>query len=102
MHLGSLVVAGQSRVELTGGYPGLAEAEHGAAVRSLAALVDDPSPIKVDFGTEAGLFREALAIPVLVCGPGSMAQGHKPDEFVTLDQLARCDRLMDRLIDRLT
>ena len=90
------------RVELTGGYPGLAEAEDGAAVRLLAALVDDPSPIKVDFGTEAGLYREALAIPVLICGPGSMAQGHKPDEFVTLDQLARCDRLMDRLIDRLT
>ena len=42
-----------------------------------------------------------FAIPVLVCGPGSMTQGHKPDEFVTLDQLARCDRLMERLIDRL-
>ena len=90
------------RVELTGGYPGLAEPEDSAAVRSLAALVDDPSPIKVDFGTEAGLYREALAIPVVVCGPGSMSEGHKPDEFVTLDQLERCDRLMDRLIDRLT
>ena len=89
------------RVELTGGYPGLAEPEDGAAVRSLAALLDDPRPTKVDFGTEAGLYREALAIPVLVCGPGSMAQGHRPDEFVTLDQLAQCDRLMDRLIERL-
>ena len=89
------------RVELTGGYPGLSEPEDGAAVRSLAALLDDPRPTKVDFGTEAGLYREALAIPVLVCGPGSMTQGHKPDEFVTLDQLARCDRLMERLIERL-
>ena len=71
-------------------------------MQTLAALLDDPSTIKVDFGTEAGLYREALAIPVLVCGPGSMAEGHKPDEFVTLDQLERCDRLMDRLVDRLT
>jgi acetylornithine deacetylase len=90
------------RVEITGGYPGLDEAEDGPGVRTLAALLDDPSTIKVDFGTEAGLYREALAIPVLVCGPGSMTEGHKPDEFVTLDQLERCDRLMDRLIDRLT
>jgi len=33
----------------------------------------------------------------VVCGPGSMDQGHKPDEFVSVDQMAACDRLMDRL-----
>src|SRR3546814_16504636 len=40
----------------------------------------------VSFGTEGGLYDEA-GIPTVVCGPGSMAQGHKPDEYVALDHL---------------
>ncbi|MHA7772772.1 acetylornithine deacetylase [Roseibium sp. M-1] len=43
----------------------------------------------VAFGTEAGLFQ-ALGMSVVVCGPGSIAQAHQPDEFVTLDQLDKC------------
>jgi acetylornithine deacetylase len=39
----------------------------------------------VAFGTEGGLF-DAAGIPTVVCGPGSMDQGHKPDEFVSLEQ----------------
>ncbi len=89
-------------IEVTGGYPGLSMADNGEPVRALAAILDDPAPIKVDFGTEGGLYHEVLDVPVLICGPGSMDQGHKPDEFVSLDQLARCDRMMERLFDRLT
>ncbi|MER2098767.1 MAG: M20/M25/M40 family metallo-hydrolase, partial [Pseudomonas qingdaonensis] len=48
------------------------------------------------FGTEGGLFDQA-GIPAVVCGPGSMDQGHKPDEYVSVEQLAGCDRLMERL-----
>ena len=44
----------------------------------------------VAFGTEAGLFKGA-GIPTVVCGPGSIEQAHQPDEFVTLEQLARCE-----------
>jgi acetylornithine deacetylase len=44
----------------------------------------------VAFGTEAGLFHRA-GISTVVCGPGHVAQAHQPDEFVTLDQLARCE-----------
>jgi len=47
----------------------------------------------VAFGTEAGLFRNA-GIPTVVCGPGSITQAHQPDEYVTLDQLARCEVFM--------
>ena len=57
--------------------------------------------IKVAFGTEGGLFSNKLDIPTVVCGPGSMAQGHKADEFVTLEQLAACDAMLAALIDRL-
>jgi acetylornithine deacetylase len=38
-------------------------------------------------------------VPAVVCGPGSMDQGHKPDEFIALSQIEACDRMMDRLLD---
>ncbi|WBY00691.1 acetylornithine deacetylase [Ramlibacter tataouinensis] len=47
----------------------------------------------VAFGTEAGLFRNA-GIPTVVCGPGSITQAHQPDEFVSLEQLARCEAFL--------
>lgn len=47
----------------------------------------------VAFGTEAGIFKGA-GIPTVVCGPGSITQAHQPDEYVTLDQLARCEVFM--------
>ena len=48
------------------------------------------------FGTEAGLFKNA-GIPTVVCGPGHIAQAHQPDEYVALDQLARCEAFMRQL-----
>jgi len=50
----------------------------------------------VAFGTEAGLFQRA-GIPTVVCGPGHIAQAHQPDEFVSLEQLARCEQFMQGL-----
>ena len=47
----------------------------------------------VAFGTEAGIFKNA-GIPTVVCGPGSIAQAHQPDEYVTLEQLARCEQFL--------
>ena len=57
---------------------------------------------KVAFGTEGGLFQEQLGLPTVVCGPGSMEQGHKPDEFIAASELAACDRFLSALVDRLT
>lgn len=48
---------------------------------------------EVAFGTEAGIFKRA-GIPTVVCGPGSITQAHQPDEYVTLEQLARCEAFM--------
>ncbi len=50
----------------------------------------------VAFGTEAGLFKSA-GIPTVVCGPGSIVQAHQPDEYVSLEQLARCESFMRAL-----
>ncbi|MEH2492679.1 M20/M25/M40 family metallo-hydrolase [Bradyrhizobium sp. AZCC 2230] len=80
-------------------YPGLATPADSAVVDFLRGLLDEAPLRKVAFGTEGGLFADRLGIPTVVCGPGSMEQGHKADEFIAVDQLAACDRLMERLLD---
>lgn len=52
----------------------------------------------VAFGTEAGLFHRA-GVSTVVCGPGFIGQAHQPDEFVSLEQLARCERYLHALVD---
>ncbi|WP_369958616.1 acetylornithine deacetylase [Pseudomonas benzenivorans] len=79
-------------------YPGLATAPDGEAAELLALLSGRRDFGTVAFGTEGGLFAEA-GIPTVVCGPGSMEQGHKPDEFVTQAQLDGCDGLLVRLAE---
>ncbi len=54
---------------------------------------------KVSFGTEASQFQVA-GVPTVVCGPGSILQAHKPDEFVALEQVARCEKFLQTLIAR--
>ncbi len=54
----------------------------------------------VSFGTEAGMFQKA-GVSAVICGPGSIEQAHKPDEFVTLEQLAACLGMLGRLTERL-
>ncbi len=52
---------------------------------------------KVSFATEAGIFQ-AIGIPTIVCGPGSIEQAHKPNEFVSVEQIRQCESFIDRLI----
>lgn len=83
-------------------YPGLDMAEGEEAVALARAWAGSDPVTKVAFGTEAGVFA-GLGIPTVVCGPGVMAaQGHKPDEYVGLDQLAACDRMLGRVLDHLS
>jgi acetylornithine deacetylase len=53
----------------------------------------------VSYGTEGGLFQQA-GIPAVVCGPGSIVQAHKADEFIALEQLDQCAAFLERLIAR--
>lgn len=81
-------------------FPGLNTPE-GAEITVLAkALAQANATTKVAFGTEAGLIQQA-GIPAVICGPGSIDQAHKPDEYVALSQLALCEAYMDRLDARL-
>ena len=88
-------------IETTHQYPGLDTAADAEVVELAASLTGQRERIKVGFGSEAGLFSSRLGIPSVVCGPGSIDQAHKPDEFVDLDQMRRCDAMLDALLDRL-
>jgi acetylornithine deacetylase len=56
---------------------------------------------KVAYGTEAGLFQSMASIPTVVCGPGDISQAHRPDEFISLEQLRKGSEFFDRLLGRL-
>lgn len=88
-------------VERLWDYPGLGTASDAAVVNFVKGLTGANGTMKVAFGTEGGLFDARLGIPTVICGPGSMAQGHKPDEFVTVEQMGRCEAMMAALLDRL-
>ena len=88
-------------IEITNTYPPLGTAKDAAVVDFVTSLTGKNAIIKVAFGTEGGLFSTELGIPTVVCGPGSMDQGHKPDEYIEMDQLTQCDAMMDALIDRI-
>jgi acetylornithine deacetylase len=75
---------------------GLAVASESEAREIMFELTGVNHADVVAFGTEAGLFQEA-GMSVVICGPGSIAQAHKPDEFIALDQLAACMNMLDRL-----
>ncbi|WP_255012311.1 acetylornithine deacetylase [Roseovarius sp. M141] len=86
----------------TNTYPGLETDPESAIVAFLRDVTGSNDPaIKVAFGTEGGLFHNRLGIATAVCGPGHMAQGHKPDEFIDGAQLDACDAMLARVLDRL-
>jgi acetylornithine deacetylase len=82
-------------------YPGLAIEPGHPAVTLVKSLVGRNDHGKVAFGTEGGLFQGEVGIPTVICGPGSIREAHKPDEFIALDQIGRCEMFLRRLIDRL-
>jgi acetylornithine deacetylase len=88
-------------IEPINAYPGLETATDAEVVRMALDLGARAPLTKVSYGTEAGFFAERWGIPTVVCGPGDMMQGHKPDEFVAESELAACDAMLDRLLDRL-
>ena len=83
------------------GYPGLDTDPAEEVVTLAKALAGENGHTKIAFGTEGGLFSREAGIPTVVCGPGSIEQAHKPDEYISLEQVALCERFMRRLIHHL-
>ncbi|MCC2111781.1 MAG: acetylornithine deacetylase [Hyphomicrobiales bacterium] len=88
----------QSKIttEMRDRVPGLAPEPGSLAERLALRFAKANRTFAVPFGTEAGHFQ-AVGIPTVVCGPGSINQAHAPDEFVTREQLARCQDFLARL-----
>lgn len=87
--------------EVVGNVTGLAAMEDSEAVKLVSDLTGANGTDVVAFGTEAGLFQKA-GIAAVVCGPGSILQAHKPDEYIARDQLVACLAMLDGLGTRLT
>ena len=80
-------------------YPGLKTSATIEAVQFIQKLLPDKTSVgNISFGTEGGLLQQALKCPVVVCGPGDIAVAHKPNEYVSIEQLHRCDIFLDKLL----
>ncbi len=77
---------------------GLAATEADAIVRWAMQLSNNSTVGKVSYGTEAGLFQQ-MGVPTVICGPGDIAEAHRPNEFVALEQLAQCEAFMNRILE---
>jgi acetylornithine deacetylase len=77
---------------------GLAASESDAIVQWALKLSRNSTVGKVSYGTEAGLFQK-MGVPTVICGPGDIAEAHRPNEFVALYQLAQCESFMDRILE---
>jgi len=80
--------------EIIGEIIGFNKVNKSEACEFISNLTGDNSREAVSFGTEAGLFQE-IGISTVVCGPGSIEQAHKVDEFIALDQIKKCLILLE-------
>jgi acetylornithine deacetylase len=80
--------------------PGLDTAEEAEITTLAKGLTLANGTTKIAFGTEGGLIQN-IDIPTVICGPGSIEQAHKPDEFCSVDQIAQCDAFLERLRGKL-
>ena len=87
-------------IEIKSDNPGLSMSETDEITRLAQALARKRSTAKVAYLTEGGLFQQA-GIPAIICGPGSIEQAHRPDEYVTLEQVALCESFMQRLLEQM-
>ena len=80
-------------------YPGLVMDENSPAVRAALELTGANHAEAVSYGTEAGHFQRA-GIPAVICGPGSIDQAHKADEWVALSELRACEAFLSRVLTK--
>lgn len=82
--------------EIVGDIPGMGLDEGHALATLVKRLAGSNGAGKVSYGTEGGIF-EAAGLPCIICGPGSIQQAHRPDEWIAQEQLDACDAFIRRL-----
>ena len=90
---------GTVEVSLDTKYPALRADPNDQAVKHLADVLSTPLAGHLEFGSEAGLYSEALGTASVVFGPGDIGDAHRPDEFVARDELAAACRSLQALAD---
>ena len=85
--------------EVIGDIPGMGLAADHELTTLVKQVTGSNSTGKVSYGTEGGIYQEA-GIPTIVCGPGDIAQAHRPDEWIAQSQLDECDAFIRRLAAR--
>ena len=88
-------------INVTSQYPALNTMKNSDVISFLNGLTGNNNVEKVSFGTEGGLFSNELNIETAICGPGSMNQGHKPNEYIEKTQIDLCDQMLENLLDKL-
>ncbi|MEO8963158.1 MAG: M20/M25/M40 family metallo-hydrolase, partial [Gammaproteobacteria bacterium] len=71
--------------------------EQATITKIIRALTNEHEIFKVAYATEAGLFQQD-DIPTIVCGPGSIEQAHRADEYIMLEQLKQCEKFLLELV----
>ena len=87
--------------KIIGEVTGFDRVKKSEACELVASLTGDNSREVVSFGTEAGLFQE-IGISTVVCGPGSIEQAHKVDEFIELNELKKCLKFLEGIKSKAT
>ena len=82
--------------DIIGEITGFDRISNSEACEFVSSITGDNSREVVSFGTEAGLFQE-IGISTVVCGPGSIEQAHKVDEFIELNEIKKCLKFLDGL-----
>jgi acetylornithine deacetylase len=81
--------------------PGLHTEESASIVERIERLARGGRGGKVAFASEAGQFQRA-GFEAVICGPGSIGDAHKPDEFITFEQIRKGEAFIARVVDELT
>lgn len=82
-------------------YPGLMLDESSPAVLLACELTGANQAEAVAYGTEAGFFQQA-GIPAVVCGPGSIEQAHRGDEYCALSELSACETFLRKVVQKVS
>jgi acetylornithine deacetylase len=85
--------------ELQAQYPGLVMDEDSPAIQLARELTGANQAEAVAYGTEAGHFQN-YGIPAVICGPGSIEQAHRPDEYCELSELEACEAFLRKVIGK--
>lgn len=78
--------------------PAMTDSDSAELQALIAALTGDDTRHKVAYATEGGQFTNS-GIPTIICGPGSIEQAHKANEYVALSEIERCDEFLQKLLN---